>query len=183
MYIWSFLKLFVVFFFFVESLPNPVAMQNCSTGQLAKPGKYYQQKTLASIINKKPKLKKKWLPVGCSHQFPLWHEHRHWDIGIPGIPSDLWSRPKQFHYLLGALLPSDYRQHTVANGCLHIQLYRKGAYFHYLWLYFQIMAKKVWYLTKYIPLASYFVYLATPAKCAGSINWTTAVKGLRKWRT
>ena len=63
--------------------------QNFPTGQ---PGKYYQQKT--QIFNKR---------AACSHYYYLWHEHHHWGIGIP---SDLRFRPKQFHHLLGTLLPT-----------------------------------------------------------------------------
>ena len=75
--------------------------QNFPTGQLAKPGMYYQQK---------PKILTKWPPVATAHHCPLWHEQHHWGISIPGIPSDLWSRPEQNHHLPRLCSSCDYRQ-------------------------------------------------------------------------
>ena len=42
---------------------------------------------------------------------PAGTQRHHWGMGIPGIPSDLRSRPEQSHHLPGALLPpGDYGQ-------------------------------------------------------------------------
>ena len=66
-----------------------------------------------------------------------------------GIPSDLRFRPERSHHLPGALL-SRWLQavYRVSNERLHLQLYRKGAYIHYSWLYYENTAKKMCYFTK-----------------------------------
>ena len=136
--------------FFVESLPNPVVMpelsnwssyQNFPTGRRARTFQLVSQQSLASINNKNPQNFNKRPPVATT--IPSGTQRHHWGIGIPGIPSDLRSRPEQSHHFPGALLPRWLQVvYRVSNGHPHLQLYRNGAYIHYLWLYSENTAKK-----------------------------------------
>ena len=83
----------------------------------------------------------------CAETWPLatdlWHKHRYWGIGIPGytfgyviqawaIPPPSWGSAPRWLQVAN----------RISKRRPHLQLYRKGAYFHYLWLYFQITAKR-----------------------------------------
>ena len=115
-----------------------------------------------------------------SQHCPLWHEHRHWGIGIPGysfgsmiqtwaIPLPSWgSAPRWLQTI-----------YSISNMHPCFKVCRKGAYFHYFWLYSQITTKKVRFFTKSIPLAAAFIYVAISAECIWPVNRPTAVKGLR----
>ena len=159
MYIWWLLTFLE--FFYVESLPNPVAMPELSIWSASKAWqvlttktKKFQQKVACGFLNfwwrffvkslpnnKHPKISTKRPPVSTT--FPSGTQRHHWGIGIPGIPSDLRSRPEQSHFLLGALLLRWlHTVYRVTNGRPHLQLYRKGAYIHYLWLHSEKKAKK-----------------------------------------
>ena len=136
-------------FFFVV----PKAYEFCRHARTAQ---LVSQQSLASTINKVPKLLTKRLPVATT--VPIRTNTVIGALVYWGIPSDLRSRPEQFYHLPGALLTWWLQvANRVYNGHPHLQLYRKSTYFHYLWLYFQIKAKKVWYLTK-SPMAAEFIY-------------------------
>ena len=126
-------------------------------GKLTKPCRHARtfqlvsQQSLASINNKNPKILTKWPPVATT--VPSGTQRHHWGISIPrytfgssiqarAITSPSWGSALQW-------LQAVYR---VSNGRPHLQLYRKGAYIHYLWLYSENTAKKVCYLTKVSPL-------------------------------
>ena len=131
MYIWWLLKFFVVHF--VESVPNRPALLR--TFQLV------SQQSLASITNTKSNILTKWPTVATnapSGMNTIIGALVYW-----GIPSDLQSRPEQAHHLPG-LCSFRWLQATYSfQRALRPQLYRKGTYFEYLWLYDQITAKKV----------------------------------------
>ena len=89
-------------FFCVESLPNPAALSKQSNWSASKAWQVLSTKNLH--FNK---------TTSCSYYYyPLRHEDHHRCIGIPGIPSEMQSRPEQSYHLLGVLLPSDYRYPT-----------------------------------------------------------------------
>ena len=69
MHICWFLKLLLLLWKAYQIL---LPCQNCPTGQPAKPGKYYKK---TKNFNKM---------AAWSYHCSLWHEHRHWGIGIPG---------------------------------------------------------------------------------------------------
>ena len=141
MYIWWLLKFVGVFF--CGELTKPCC--HARTFQLVR------QQSLASIKNKKQVFLTKRPPVATTVLSGT--QRHHWGIGIPGIPSDLQSRPEQSHHLPGALL-SRWLQavYRGSNGHPHLQLYRKVAYIHYLWLYSENTIKKVCYSTTVSPL-------------------------------
>ena len=73
----------------------------------------------ASVINKRTIILTRRPPVDTT--VPSGTKRHHWLIGtpgIPGIPSDLRSRPEQYHYLHGALLVGDYRQSVESPICV-----------------------------------------------------------------
>ena len=132
MYIWWLLTFCAAFF--CGKLTNP--------GRHARTFQLVREQSLASINNKHSIFFNK-IAV-CSHNFP-----HHWGIGIRSIPCDLRSKPEQLHHLPGALLSRWLQEvYRVFNGRHRLQLYRKGAYLHYLWLYSENTAKQVCYLTK-----------------------------------
>ena len=152
MHIWLFLNLLVVF----------CVCWKLTKRHHARNGKLVIQQRLASIFNKNPKILTKRPPVANSGTNTVIGAFAYW-----GIPSYLWSRPEQFHHLPESLLPWWLQvADRVSKWRPHLQLYWKSTYFHYFWLYFQLMAKNVWYLMESIPLA----YLRTSAECAGPIN-------------
>ena len=73
MYFWWLLNFLLVFF--CGKLTKPC--RHVQTFQLA------SQQSLASIIKKKNKIFNKTAACRC-HNCPLWHEHHHWGICIPG---------------------------------------------------------------------------------------------------
>ena len=81
-------------FFWWKTYQTLPPCKNCPTGQPAKPGQYYQQKT--------KHLKKM---AACSHHCPLWHEHCHWGIGIPGYTFESMNQAQAIHHISWALLP------------------------------------------------------------------------------
>ena len=93
MYIWWLLKFCGVSF--CGNFTKPC--RHARTFQLV------SQKSLASINNKNPTIFTKRPLVATT--VPSGTQRHHWGIGIPGIPSDLRSRPEQSHHLPGALLP------------------------------------------------------------------------------
>ena len=107
MYIWWFLNLWL-FFFVVESLPCRLA------------------RNLQALSTKKQNFNK---TAAFSHHCPLWHEHSHWGIGIPGYAFrsaiQAWAigYPTTF---LGFCYPGEYTQLIVFNGRPRLQLYIKG---------------------------------------------------------
>ena len=115
--------------FCVKSLPNRAAVPEVSSWSTS----------IAWKVLEKPKILPKRPPLAlCS----LWREHRHWDICIPGIHSNLRSWPEQSDHIPVALLPRRLQATYIdSNVCPRFQLYRKGACFHYLWLYSQITVK------------------------------------------
>ena len=82
------------------------------------------QQSLASTINKKPNILRKWPSLATtvlSGMNTIIEALVYW-----GITSVLRSRPKQSHYLSGALLPQWLQVvYRVFNGRSHLQLYRK----------------------------------------------------------
>ena len=116
-------------------------------GKLTKPCRHARtfqlvsQQSVASINNKNHNILTKRPPVATN--VPSGTQRHHWGLVYRGIPSDLRSRPEQSHHLPGALLSrwlqAVYRD---SNRRPHLQLYRKGAYIHYLWLYSENTAKK-----------------------------------------
>ena len=85
-------------------------------------------KILTSINNKNPNILTKRPPVAT---VPSGTQRHHWGIGIPGYTfgSSIQAR---------AIPPPSW----VSNGRPHLQLYRKGAYIHYLCLYSENTVKK-----------------------------------------
>ena len=132
----------------------------------------------ASIINKNPKIVIK--TATCSYHCPLRHPAPslgHWYTGvylwifIPGT-----SNPTTF---LGLWIPGDYRQSIESSMCIPtFNSTEKALKFNIYDCILRLRPKKVWYLTKFIPLAAEFMYLATSAECSGPINRPTTVKGL-----
>ena len=110
------------------------------------------QRSLASIINKKPKILTQ-RPV-ATHTVPSGTNTIIGALVYQGIPVDLWIRPEQFHHLPRVLLPR----------------WLKAVYSHIL----RLQQQK----SKSIPLAAEFIYLATSAGCAEPIRRPIAVKGL-----
>ena len=143
--------------------------RNCSTGQSAKPDKYHQQKSLN--FNK---------TAACSHHCPLWHEHNHWGIGVPGYSfgSTIKARaiPPPSH---GSALPVTTSSQKSFQLAFPPSTQPKKRLFSLFMIIYSDYGKNVWYFTKFIPLAAEFIYLATSAECAWSINQPTAVKGLK----
>ena len=106
---------------FVESLPHRAAMIELSNWWASKACKSYQQK---------PKNLTKRSPVATTVTSGM--NTVNGALVYRGIPSDLRFRPGQSNHLPGALLPRWlHASYWVFNGRLHIQLYGKGAYFHY----------------------------------------------------
>ena len=109
--------------FLVESLPNPVAMPELSNWSASKAWQVLTTKTPKFLQNGRL------LP-------PLSPQAPSAIIGVlvdRAIPSDLRSRLEQSHHLPRALLPLWLQAvYRVSNGRPHLQLYRKGAYIHYL---------------------------------------------------
>ena len=132
---------------------------------------FCEGKLIWKMLSRNPKNFDK---TGCNHHCPLWHAHRHWGIGIP---SDLQSRPEQSHHLPGAWLPDDYRQPIGFTTGIPPSSLQKRRLFSLFMIMISDYCKKVWYLTKSFPLAAEFIYFATSAECAGTINWPTVVKG------
>ena len=149
MYIWWLLKCLGVFFLW-KAYQTLWSCQNFPPGQqsLASINKAYQtlwsceifppdQQSLASINNKNPAILTKRTPVATT--VPSGTQRHQWGIGIRGhtfgsliqaraIPTPSW----------GSALPV-----TIESPMgVPIQLYRKGAYIHYLWLYSENTAKK-----------------------------------------
>ena len=131
-YIWWLLKFVGVFFVWK-------AYQTC---RHARTFQLVSQQSLASINNKTPKILTKRPPVATT--VPSGTQRHHWGIGIPGytfgcsiqtraIPQPSWGSCPRW-------LQAVYR---VSNGRSYLQLYRKGAYIHYLWLYSENTVKKV----------------------------------------
>ena len=112
-------------------------------GKLTKPCRHARTFQLVSqqSINKHLKILTKRTPVATT--VPSGTQRHPWALVYRGIPSDLRSRPEQSHHLLGALLPRWLQAvYGVSNGRSHLQLYRKGAYIHYLWLFSENTSKK-----------------------------------------
>ena len=82
-----------------QTLPS---CPNCPSDQPAKPCKYYQQR--AQHFNK---------TANCSHHYRIWHEHRHWGIGILKNTFRSAIQARAIHHLPGALIP---RWLQVANS-------------------------------------------------------------------
>ena len=143
---WWLLKFLGVFFLWKAYQP----CRHARTFQLV------SQQRLASINNKNPNILTKRRPVATTVSSGT--QHHHWGIGIPGYtfrssiqaravsPPSWVSAPRWLHAVC-----------RVSNGRPHLQLYRKGAYFHYLWLYSENTAKKVCYLMKVSPLDVEFI--------------------------
>ena len=80
-------------------------------------------------------------PAACSHQCPLRKEHRQWGISVPrytfGSVIQARAIPTHFSGSAPRWLPQEQSPRRP-----WLQLYRKGVYFHNLWLKFQITAKR-----------------------------------------
>ena len=87
------------------------------------------------INNKNPKILTKRPPVATTA--PSGTQCHHWGIGIPGYTFGSSIQAEQSHHLPEALL-SRWLQavYRVFNERPHLQLYRKVAYIHYLFLVF-----------------------------------------------
>ena len=99
-----------------------------------------------------------------------------------GIPSDLRSRPEQSHHLPGALLlrwlQAVYR---VSNGRPHLQLYRKGAYIHYLWVYSENTVKQGVLFDKHLPFGRRFNLACAICWMRAPVYRLTTSKGLNSF--
>ena len=159
-YIWMFFKLLV---FFVDNLPNPVAMPELPNWSASKAWQVLSTKKQQHFYKKK---------ITCNHHCPLWHEHSHWSIVIPGIPSDLRSRSKQPHHLSGSLLPPvTTGSKQFPTGIPTFNSTEKAIITNYD----HILKKK----QQEKPLLE-FIYMTPSAECNVPINRPTTVKGLIK---
>ena len=147
MYIWWLLKFLGVFF--CGKLTK--SCRHARTFQLV------IQQSLASNNNKNPIILTKRPPVATlannnnknptilSTTVPSGTRRHPWGIGIPGytlgssIQARAISPPSWVVRLLPRWLQAVY---IFSNGRPHLQLYRKGAYIQYLWLYSENTAKK-----------------------------------------
>ena len=113
-------------------------------GKLTKPCRQARTFQLISqqvLTSKTLKILTKRSPVATT--VPSGTQRHHWGIDISGYTfgSSIQARafPPPSWALLSQWLEAVYR---VSNGRPHLQLYRKGAYIHYLWLYSKNTAKK-----------------------------------------
>ena len=136
-------------------------------GMLTKPCRHdrtfklVSQQSWASINNKNSKILTKRLAVATT--VPSGTQRQSGGIGIPGIPSDLRSRPELSHHLPAALLSRWLQEvHRVFNGRRNRQLYRKDAYIHHfydcvLWM----RPKKLTFINK----LEWLIYSILPFVC------------------